>query len=260
LSPDLWNFERYQNNGYLPTEIHINHTDNFIVLCTNCHAGFAGSIPAIVILPTNIQFFIDHELRDYESRMNTATEGQEPQKRNIPTAQAYKDAGGTYIAYALMPGYKTSAAKPWGGSPPAMILKASLGVNTPPLQAEGIDTIPHGTRTQVTRLIELWARPPPTRNTAVENEKGRAEKSSESSESHTVLDDDFPRRKRPATESLKRPAKAEKSAKVEKPAKIFPNLDGACDDRHDWALGPNMSANEIIRLYGGFRNCAFAPP
>lgn len=185
--------------------------------------------------------------------MNTATEGQEPQKRNIPTAEAYKDAGGTYKAYALMPGYKTSAAKPWGGSPPAMILKASLGVNTPPLQAEGIDTIPHGTRTQVSRLIELWARPPPTRNTAVENEKGRAEKSSESSESPTVLDDDFPKRKRPATESLKR------SAKVEKPAKIFPNLDGACDDKHYWALGPNMSTNDIIRLYGGFRNCPSVP-
>ena len=246
----------YQSGGFLPPDIHPAHPDNFIILCTNCHGGFDCPLPAIVILPTNMEFFIDYEERDYQSR----TEGEELRPRSFPTAQQYKDAGGMYRAYALHPDFATSAEKRWGGSPAAMIVKASLGVFSPFL-TQGIDSIPRGTRAQVSKLMELWERPPPTpakNEGAKEKGKGRATKrrSSDSPESQ-----EYPRKRR-QTESVKATtSKGETPAKVvEKPEIMFPNLKPrktpnlGLDGAWDYCLGPNMSANDVIAKYTGYRN------
>ena len=251
----------FQNSGYLPSDIHPAHPDNFIVLCANCHNAFDCAIPAIVILPTNMEFFINYEERDYESR----TEGEELRPRSFPTAKQYKDAGGMYRAYALSPGFRASTEKTWGGSPAAMIVKASLGAFTP-FMTPGIDPIPRGTRAQVSKLIELWERFPPTpakNEGAKKKGKGRATKrrSSDSPESQV-----YPR-KRQETESVKGTTRKSTTSKGKKPAKVvekpeikFPNLkprntpnlglDGAWDY---WLLGPNMSANDVIAKYTGYR-------
>lgn len=46
--------------------------------------------------------------------------------------------------------------------------------------------------------------------------------------------------------------KVRKAAREEKPGKLFPDLDGACDEH--WVLGPNMSANDVIKTYAGYRD------
>ena len=251
----------YQSMGYLPSNIHPAHPDNHIILCANCHSSFDCIMPTIVILPTNIEFFINYEERDYELR----TEGEEPQPRSFPTAKQYKDAGGMYRAYSKSPNIRISAEKTWGGSPAAMIVKASLGAFTP-FMTPGIDPIPRGTRAQVSKLIELWERFPPTpakNEGAKKKGKGRATKrrSSDSPESQ-----EHPR-KRHEAESVKGTTRKSTTSKGKKPAKVvekpeimFPNLKPrqsssyGLDGAWDYCLGPNMSANDVIAKYTGYRN------
>ena len=166
-----------------------------------------------------------------------------------------------YKAYPLKSCYRPSTEKTWGGSPEAMIIKGSLSVNLPPPLSA--DPLPPGTRAQVAELMDLWARPPPTtaRNEGDEKTQKTKHCSSDSSDSEPLLDNHL-KRKRHATESVmgtnRKPAtdKGGNPAEVEKPAKMFPNLDGACDDRY-YCLGPNMSANDVIMKYVGYRNYEF---
>ena len=46
-------------HGYFSPEAFPGHPDNVILLCANCHGGFDDSIPSLVIVPTDLQFFID---------------------------------------------------------------------------------------------------------------------------------------------------------------------------------------------------------
>ena len=236
-----------QGDELLPPDLHLGDPDNFVILCTNCHGGFDSSMPVFVILPTNMEFFIDYEERDYKSR----TEGKELRPRSFPTSQEYKDAGGMYKAYSLQRGFTTSAEKGWGGSPAAMIYKASLGVNLP------TDSIPPGIRGQVAKLMDLWGRRPPTPAKNEGKGKGRATKrrASDSPESQKYPRTRQGTTRKPITGKGGKPAKV-----VEKPEIMFPNLkprntpnlglDGAWDY---WLLGPNMSANDVIAKYTGYR-------
>jgi hypothetical protein len=79
----------YQKYGFFPPEIY--------PLCANCHTEFDDSIPGFIVLPTNLDFFIEYEERDYESRINAARDGEE-RERSVPNAIEY---GGMYTAYAL---------------------------------------------------------------------------------------------------------------------------------------------------------------
>jgi hypothetical protein len=85
-------------------------------------------------LPTDLKFFIDHEVRDYKSRVDAAKNGQEPSQRSTPSGTDYINSGGKYKAYLLrdcLPGVNITRKKIWGVAPAAMILKASLGAFQP---------------------------------------------------------------------------------------------------------------------------------
>jgi HNH endonuclease len=93
----------YQSNNLISghtAEIYPAHPGNVILLCANCHTEFDDSIPGFIDLPTNLDFFIEYEERDYESRINAARDGEELE-RSVPNAIEYDDAGGIYTAYAL---------------------------------------------------------------------------------------------------------------------------------------------------------------
>jgi hypothetical protein len=119
------------------------------------------------------------------------------------------------------------------------------------------------------KLIGLWSRPPPgppSKNAATEETIGEKSKPMEDCESRYLK-----RKRRAATETAKgttetvkstktikgtgkssKVSRVRKTARVEKPGKLFPNLDGACDEH--WVLGPNMSANDVIRTYVGYHD------
>jgi hypothetical protein len=94
----------------------LGHPDNYVILCANCHYEFDNSIPAFVILPTNMKYFIDYEKRDYKSRMDAVRAGKEPLERRVPDSSAYKRAGGMYKAYGLRPGCYAFSLGSWPSS------------------------------------------------------------------------------------------------------------------------------------------------
>jgi len=97
-------------------------------------------------------------------RCQAAENSQEVPARTVPTED---DHVGNFKAYPLDTSlYKdtTFQAKPWKGSPTAMIMKSALGLLQPVINP-GIDTEEryptHGQRALVTALLELYSRPDP---------------------------------------------------------------------------------------------------
>jgi len=47
--------------GFSRLRFYPAHPDNAILLCANCHTEFDDSIPGFIVLPTNLDFFIEYE-------------------------------------------------------------------------------------------------------------------------------------------------------------------------------------------------------
>ncbi|KAK6504489.1 hypothetical protein TWF506_002684 [Arthrobotrys conoides] len=161
-----------------PTLRHLASPHNLVTLCRNCHCVYDCQQPRWIILPTNLQYFIDHETADYESRVKAASEGL-VKPRSVPTAIQYATASPTnlYMPYffeeSVMPRMDPKDAesrfpRPYGGAPTTMILKAGLGINQPKIKGPKNSSLPFAPgipatiRHQVTALFELWDRDPPS--------------------------------------------------------------------------------------------------
>lgn len=70
--------------------------------------------PALVIMPADLQFFIDFEKRDRQMRKFSN------RLRIVPTTEQYKQAGGLYIAIDVKK-YRIWEPKAWAGAPLAML-------------------------------------------------------------------------------------------------------------------------------------------
>jgi hypothetical protein len=169
----------YHAQGFLGTVSYPAHVDNLLHLCSNCHGSFDSAIPGIVIIPTDVNFFIAWEEKDYTARCQAANEGQAI-PRTVPSS---KDYTGTYRAYVLKDSFpiddKTLKSKRWGGSPTAVILKACMGLFQPVVPDVDVGAIDHlpeisprtkrnlsnhlpsGIRVEFAKLIELYSRPVP---------------------------------------------------------------------------------------------------
>jgi hypothetical protein len=155
---------------------HPSNPDNLITLCSNCHSEFDSSIPALIIIPTDIEFFIKWEENDYENRTAAANAGRETPQRTVPSAEAYINNGGKFEAYPLRLDRELEGAKVWTGSPMATIFKASMAIAQPesnmPLQQGR--RIPENAPSQFMTLMRLYSRyiPQRTVSTTVTPSKG----------------------------------------------------------------------------------------
>ncbi|KAK6505866.1 hypothetical protein TWF481_007756 [Arthrobotrys musiformis] len=165
--------------GIFPPNLrHLASPHNLVTLCRNCHCVYDCQQPRWIILPTNLQYFIDHETDDYESRIKAASEGL-VKPRSVPTAVQYATASpaNLYMPYffeeSVMPRMdpkdaETRFPRAYGGAPTTMILKAGLGINQPKIKGPKssslpfVPGIPSAVRQQVTTLFELWDRDPPS--------------------------------------------------------------------------------------------------
>ncbi|KAF3940038.1 hypothetical protein ABW19_dt0207347 [Dactylella cylindrospora] len=165
--------------GIFPPNLrHLASPHNLVTLCRNCHCVYDCQQPRWIILPTNLEFFINHEMGDYESRILAASKGV-TKPRSVPTALEYATSSPTnlYMPYffeeSVMPRMEPEEAssrfpRAYGGAPTTMILKAGLGINQPKIKASKNSSLPFTTgipasvRQQVTRLFELWDRDPPS--------------------------------------------------------------------------------------------------
>ena len=69
--------------GILPEVFYPAHIDNLILLCKNCHSGYHCDYPGWVVLPQDLDFFINFEKNDYAARIAAAKHGVQ-QERALP--------------------------------------------------------------------------------------------------------------------------------------------------------------------------------
>jgi hypothetical protein len=201
----------YRAQGFLGSVTYLAHADNLLHLCSNCHKSFNSPIPGIVIIPTDVNFFIDWEEKDYIARYQAANKGQVI-PRTVPSSKNYN---GTYRAYFL----KDSASvdgkalknKSWGGSPTAVILKACIGLFQPIVPDINVDAIdyepdisprakrnlsnhlPSGIRVEFAKLVELYSRPVPVPRSMEEQPSSPFSSPPDSDEGDDPKDKDGPK-------------------------------------------------------------------
>ncbi|KAN0075082.1 hypothetical protein V8E54_007693 [Elaphomyces granulatus] len=194
-TPFLLQFLKWYDAGVIPDSLtHLSHPGNLITLCRNCHGLFDAPVPLLlVILPTDIQFFIDWEERDYEMRCQAAENSQEVPARTVPTENDYV---GNFKAYPLDTSVYEDAtfqAKAWTGSPTAMIIKSSLGLLVPVIHS-GIDTEERyslqGQRALVSALMDLYSRPDPKAAEGADQGPGQEEEGDDKSPGKREQDED----------------------------------------------------------------------
>jgi hypothetical protein len=74
----------------LPESFSLSSVSNGIALCPTCHVNFdTYEDPGLVIVPSNLDFFVQYEIADYKKREESAQCGvTEP--RTTPTASDYR--------------------------------------------------------------------------------------------------------------------------------------------------------------------------
>lgn len=149
----------------------LNHVDNGIGLCPTCHNNFnTAPDPRLVIVPTDLDFFINYEELDYRDRMLAANQGFAV-PRQCPTKEQYSEnqaANGTiqqgsrlYKPYILVKFYASGfepdlSPRPWHGQPVHMIRRAFIA-----LGSLNYRKLSQEVAIKLRRLSELYTRHPP---------------------------------------------------------------------------------------------------
>jgi hypothetical protein len=118
-------FIKYQSHNIIPSSLtHLAHIDNLICLFANCHGLFDDQQPDLVIVPTDLTFFIEWEQRDFKARCEAAKKGG-IQSWTVPTRRDYPGK------YWLVDNKERLPEKTWKGCPTALILKSCFGLLRP---------------------------------------------------------------------------------------------------------------------------------
>ena len=64
--------ESWKELGILPALFYPAHVDNLILLCSNCHVAYDRNYPGWILLPHNLDLFINFEKTDYAARVAAA--------------------------------------------------------------------------------------------------------------------------------------------------------------------------------------------
>lgn len=169
---------------------------NGISLCPTCHSNYnLDHDPGLVIVPEDIQYFIDHGLQDYEAREKAARVGI-TKERTCPSITDYlhhhvlqnkvssSEVGGLYCRLLLkdfqpaIPPSFFSSSKPWHGAPLAIIRHAFTALGT-----VRIHRWPPDVMLALSQLRSLYTRPsPPVEGPTVPSEISQGRTSSSGTE------------------------------------------------------------------------------
>ncbi|KAK5215852.1 hypothetical protein LTR96_011322 [Exophiala xenobiotica] len=171
-------FSKYVAGGLLTFD-HLGDEQNGVPLCPSCHRAFDDlNDPGLVFLPTHLEYFIDFEHKDYQSRIQVALRLGHIPPRIVPTPQMYSEYlkrqgislgetnGGLYWRYTLRDFFPVNADKSfipglgpfkepgiWCGAPMAALRRAFQIVGNPTLEG-----IPEDQLEQLWQLRQLYAR------------------------------------------------------------------------------------------------------
>ncbi|KAK6330106.1 hypothetical protein TWF718_003534 [Orbilia javanica] len=188
-------FESQVSRGILPlTELH--DINNAIPLCVACHDPFDAKPPGFIVLPIDLNWFLDFERADFNDRRQLLREGKS-RPRIVPTGQMYRahlekegrlaafpspgekgvnrsvipechDEGGLYEVYMRTDHLSNHwedrelvglflQGKTWHGSPTALILHAARVLGYP---SRGQAWVDEEKLRLIFELIVLWGREP----------------------------------------------------------------------------------------------------
>jgi hypothetical protein len=82
-SADDVQLESWKRLGILSQSFYPAQVENLILLCRNCHGAYDCDYPSWVLLPHNLDFFINFERKDYAARVAAAKRGVQ-QGRALP--------------------------------------------------------------------------------------------------------------------------------------------------------------------------------
>ena len=191
-------------------------------------------------------------------RCQAAENSQEVPARTVPTENDYV---GNFKAYPLdtsLYSGTTFQAKPWKGSPTAMIIKSSPGLGQPIINP-GIDTEErypvHGQRALVTALLDLYSRSDPKAAEGAGKGPGQEEEGNDKGPGKREQDEDEEEEEEERVRCSKR--RRTKSAKggdrrSNPPRKAHPSgpYNFKIDVDAPWALGPWMTTNDTLLAFG----------
>ncbi|KAK6349661.1 hypothetical protein TWF696_005940 [Orbilia brochopaga] len=261
---DRERFIGYQNAGLLPADVtSLGHLDVLIYLCSNCHGLWDSDDPRLVIIPKNIEFFIQWEEADYRRREAEANVGNPPPQRTVPRRDDY-DGGYAwyYLSDRRLPSYLQMLAQAnrcnvdTKASPTALILKAGKAIGFPLRQPDG-HGISHDVRAQLCQLFNLWERPPPMSEHAsiltTETQTGP----SDLKKDRSPTDDDEPGGSKIGRRGEENPSEGKRRRTGSQNAS---QQDEAEDDslrgveswekEQDFLFGPHMTAAKIMERLG----------
>lgn len=149
---------------------------NAIALCPTCHFRFDDAFdPGFIIVPSDLDYFIEYELRDREKRKETSALRQCPTGGEYRAHQLANETitvgaiGGLYDIFVLTPTAVSTplsneawSPKPWYGAPMATIRRAVLC-----LASWSNTRIPMEVRTKLQILMRLYQEEVPSVATGV---------------------------------------------------------------------------------------------
>ncbi|KIV89118.1 hypothetical protein PV10_08718 [Exophiala mesophila] len=178
-------FSKYVTWGLLTFD-HLGDEQNGLPLCPSCHRAFDDiNNPGLIFIPTDLEYFIDFELKDYHNRLDVASRLSHVPPRIVPTPQMYADflrgrqilspeaKGGSYWRYTLRDFFPVNADKSfipglgpfkepglWCGAPMAALRRAFQVISDPTVEG-----IPEDQLEQLWQLRKLYARRIPCADT-----------------------------------------------------------------------------------------------
>ncbi|KAK6348922.1 hypothetical protein TWF730_009683 [Orbilia blumenaviensis] len=165
-------FESFRKAGYLPDALaRSDDFENLLWTCPDCHRRFDNPYPTLLVLPTNLDFFVLWEHRDYERRTQEAKAGPDAfvSARTVPEHDDYK---GPYRFHVLTDDPTSIPDKLrkrleneytelyTEASPTALILHAGRAMGVP-MTYEKKYGMSLAVRYKLIELFRLWERPPP---------------------------------------------------------------------------------------------------
>jgi len=172
-------FSTYMASGLLTFD-HLGDEQNGLPLCPSCHRAFDDkNSPGLIFIPIDLAYFIELEIKDYQSRMDVVQRLGHIPPRIVPSPQMYSEYlkkqeilpaeadGGLYWRYTLRKNFfPVNADKSfipglgpfkepgvWCGAPMAALRRAFQVIGDP-----SIEGIPEDQLEQLWQLRKLYAR------------------------------------------------------------------------------------------------------
>ncbi|KAJ6265020.1 hypothetical protein Dda_1175 [Drechslerella dactyloides] len=132
---DAERYLSYHKAGLLPGSLNkLGHTINLLPLCRTFHGLLGRASPRLIVVPKDVQFFINGETADYHKRQQAIDNGLDCPKRTIPDASEY-NGGFRFYYFADKPPYEPlrshlidhSGEVRTGACPTALIINAGRG-------------------------------------------------------------------------------------------------------------------------------------